>query len=57
MRHMRSVASCERCEYGGDCSNGYGDRSFAVASGAETSLDLIMVQLSNDLCHMEVVVN
>ena len=27
-----------------------GDRSYAVASGAETSLDLIMVQLSNDLC-------
>ena len=27
-----------------------GDRSFAVASGAETSLDLIMGQLSNALC-------
>ena len=27
-----------------------GDRSFAVASAAETGLDLIMVQLSNDLC-------
>jgi len=29
-----------------------GDRSSAVASGAETSLDLIMVQLSNDLCRI-----